>query len=834
MVALEHLDERKSLSASSTLSSLTQDQQNRLTTLLDDYLASLEMGQSPDADALANEHPDIQNVFRAYLSKLDALYGVAVGFPSVGDSEPLREMAKGRGTLGEFKIRREIARGGMGIVYEAWQESLSRTVAIKLLPMSLMIDQQQVARFKNESHAAGLLHHPHIVPVYEVGTEQGLHYYAMQFIDGISLDECVGDRPFHENWKQIRGWMICVARALHAAHETGVIHRDIKPSNLLLDRENKVWITDFGLARCQSEASLTNSGDLVGTVRYMSPEQARGKHALVDGRADLYSLAATTYELLTAQPAHLGEEAPEILQAIADEEVIPLRQFRPDLPVDLETVLTKALSKNRDDRYETVAAFADELQRVVNGKPTHARPATPVDHLVRFAIEHRNAVAVGLLIGLLGLIGFATSTAVIASWKQESDLNANRARENEQLARGAVERLGSQMAELLSEIPSADSVRRRLLSDTLEYHKTFVAHADEDPQLKEDLAITFGKMGALHQELGESQRALVALRQSEALYRDLAKADPTHLLAWSTSQNNLGQALVTKGQSQDAMELLAQAIQIQRKLVAEQPSPGTRLALATTLNNLGLLLAKHSATQHATRSYQEAIDLLQVDGDNGANPAIRGQLATLLSNLSGLFTKESPAESIALAKQALVIQADALERDPDNPEAANQVIATLNTLGASQSASSKHAQAIETLQHAAELGEQLLVRWPHQPNYRRDALVSFNHLGLAYCRAEKLSEATSAFESALNHGRTLAETLPDEAEIQSMLGGVLNNLAFLQQQRGERVAAHASYDAAVEAQSKAVQLAPGSQRYRQQLDKQKENRRKLSRMEATS
>ncbi|WP_231617849.1 serine/threonine-protein kinase [Novipirellula aureliae] len=843
---------------------LSDDQQARLTQQLDDYLVSLENGQPLDANELARNNPDIADVFASYLEKLDALYGVAVGFSDPSDHETLDKITSGKMKLGDFTIQQEIGRGGMGVVYEATQESLSRRVAIKLLPITSLLDSQQIARFKNEAHAAGLLNHPNIVPVYSVGTERGLHYYAMQFIDGISLDAWAQNRSlgFHPvntppqagslgygDWKVTLGWIIDVARALHAAHETGVVHRDVKPSNLMLDQQGKVWITDFGLARCQTDVSLTNSGDLVGTMRYMSPEQARGQHALVDGRTDVYSLAATAYELLTFRPAHDGEDAPAIMKMISEQEITPLRQLRNDLPRDLETVLAKAMSKSRDGRYETAEAFADDLARVLADEPTVARPPTLVDRVGRFASKHRIGVLSAVMVGLMGLVGFATSTAIIATWKQASDDNAARATRNEHLARGAVDRLGSQMAELLAGIPSADPVRRALLTETLHYYETFAASADNDPALKEDLAITFGKIGTLQSELGETEQAIEALRRSETLYGELAERDERDNLDWPTSQNNLAQALANAGRLEDAAKYFSRAITTQRKILASvdrldtasyssgQVRPDEQVvkrALATSLNNLGLLLADSLANGEAEEAYLEAISLLQPDAQAPLDIAGKQQLATVLSNLSGLLTKQSPDRASDYARQALAQQTDALESDPSNAKLATQVIVTLNTLGASQSAGGYPEDAIETLSRAVDVGNQLLARWPDQPTYRRDLVVSLNHLGLAYCKVGNVADAKLAFQTALEQGRPLAATFSNDAETQSMLGGVLNNLGFLQLQLGDIAAAASTYDEAIAAQSSAVQLAPEVKRYRQYLRKHKENRRTVTGQETAS
>jgi serine/threonine protein kinase len=258
------------------------------------------------------------------------------------------------GTLGDFRILREVGRGGMGVVYEAVQISLGRPVALKVLPFAAALDARQLQRFKNEAQAAAQLHHTNIVPVYAVGCERGVHFYAMQLIDGQTLAAVIADlrqrahegeapadpqqtlayvpgpcpaaaagqadtplaqalsteRPtrslaFFRTAARLGGQ---AAQALEHAHQMGIIHRDVKPGNLMIDGRGNLWVTDFGLAHIQSDSKLTMTGDLLGTLRYMSPEQALGQRVVVDHRTDVYSLGATLYELLTLKPAFDGRD----------------------------------------------------------------------------------------------------------------------------------------------------------------------------------------------------------------------------------------------------------------------------------------------------------------------------------------------------------------------------------------------------------------------------------------------------------------------------------------------------------------------------------------------
>lgn len=301
MLSSESIDLSREPLAASLLS---KEQKERLTELLDRYLSSLESGVPIQPEMLVEEHPDLAEPLQTYLNSLNELHCAAAGFAGGdrGDYRDETESVDDTKRLGDFILGRELGRGGMGIVYEARQISLDRTVALKVLPFAAVLDAKQIARFKSEAQAAAQILHPNIVPVFAIGVDRGVHFYAMQFIDGQALDLAIAEmrnRETHstdtlkrssllssqsdnapEYFRTVARLGVQASEALHAAHEYGIVHRDIKPSNLLLDFEGKLWVTDFGLARCQQDATFSKTGDVVGTMRYMSPEQASGLSAL--------------------------------------------------------------------------------------------------------------------------------------------------------------------------------------------------------------------------------------------------------------------------------------------------------------------------------------------------------------------------------------------------------------------------------------------------------------------------------------------------------------------------------------------------------------------------
>lgn len=250
------------------------EQDQRLERIVNEYMESVATGKQPDQQAYLRAHPDLAEALRGVFRTLGFIEaaGKALNAPLLQRGEQ----------LGEFRIVREIGRGGMGVVYEAVQTSLDRRVALKVLPAEGLLTENALERFRREAHTAGRLHHTSIVPVYAVGEERGVCYYAMQFIEGRSLAHYLKmaretpRRLDRDHYRRVALWGRQAAEALAYAHGQRVIHRDIKPANLLLDQDGNVWIFDFGLARIEGSPAITQTGAIVGTVRYMSPEQARG------------------------------------------------------------------------------------------------------------------------------------------------------------------------------------------------------------------------------------------------------------------------------------------------------------------------------------------------------------------------------------------------------------------------------------------------------------------------------------------------------------------------------------------------------------------------------
>jgi eukaryotic-like serine/threonine-protein kinase len=438
--------------------------------IVESAIGRWQAGEPIDITALITEHPDYAAELRDLFPMIVRL--VLLGNGPLGPGEP----ADTKGPLaslpyeqlGDFRLLREIGRGGMGVVYEAEQLSLGRRVALKVLPIVALADGKSLQRFRNEVRAVAALDHPHIVAVYSVGEERGVHFYAMQLIRGQTLADLIvhtrhsqeslvhprefssptvdfveiksddnpplstnqGDPPrvntaaesrqmveFHRTAARLGAQ---AAEALQHAHEQGVLHRDIKPSNLMLGDDGNLFVTDFGLARIEAEASITMTGNIVGTLRYMAPEQALAKRVVIDHRADVYSLGASLYEMLALRPAFTETDRSELLKQIAFEDPRSLRKLDRRIPADLETIVIKAMAKHPDERYQLAQHLADDLHAFLEDRPIQAKPPTLMDRAVKWSRRHQAvvwSVAAGLL---LTVVLLAVSIVVISAARDDA------------------------------------------------------------------------------------------------------------------------------------------------------------------------------------------------------------------------------------------------------------------------------------------------------------------------------------------------------------------------------------------------------------------------------
>jgi serine/threonine protein kinase len=612
----------------------------RVFAAVENYLRQCEAGPPPDIDEFVAAHPDIADELRACLAGLAFLRKAApnIEFSSAAitasatmEHEP----------LGDYRLIREIGRGGMGIVYEAEQLSLSRRVALKILPFAAVLDPRHLQRFKNEALAAAHLSHPHIVDVYGIGCERSIHFYAMRLIEGQTLAAVIDGLRLADAGTASRGRVsprrdpesaaapgataglpssaelnpeprtlnpmadtsaiaalstlrttkprdyfrrvaelgIQAAEALDHAHQMGIVHRDIKPSNLMIDHFGKLWITDFGLARFQNEPGMTMTGDLLGTLRYMSPEQAEGKSAVLDHRTDIYSLGITLYELLTLQPAFPATDRQALLRQIAFEEPTALRRLKPTIPVELETIVTKAMAKSPSERYSTAADLAADLQRFVENKPIKAKTPTLWQRSRKWAWRQRtiliSTVCVLFILMLAALV--ATGIALRERHKTEIALEANGpvvfdSLENLNTALSAVDSMYTNLAiNWLADETAPTEMQREFLQQAVSLYNQIALRAPFTESQHYVTAGVYERIAHIQRYLGDSRLAVEALKKSVNISEDRAVSAPAQRNALPQRYRKLAEALLETADIPAAEEAIRDGMVHLNALLGDAP-----------------------------------------------------------------------------------------------------------------------------------------------------------------------------------------------------------------------------------------------------------------------
>jgi WD40 repeat protein/tRNA A-37 threonylcarbamoyl transferase component Bud32 len=390
------------------------------------YLEQVEAGAAPDREALLAGHPELAEALRLFFADYDRLDRQAAELRLSADrdrtTEPTgqAEDPPGVRSFGDYELLEVIAHGGMGIVYKARQRSLNRLVALKMVLKGELAAPLDLARFRAEAEAAATLDHPHIVPIYEVGEHEGQPFYAMRFVEGTSLAR----RPRGDARGEVP-LVAAIAGAVQHAHRHGILHRDLKPSNILVATDGTPLVADFGLAkRVDADRSWTESGAVLGTPRYMAPEQAAGRRDLTVA-VDVYALGVVLYERLTGRVPFDGETVLEVLRQVREAEPARPSSLCPGLDRDLNTICLKCLEKDPARRYGSAAALADDLERWLRGEPILARPAGRVERLVKWA-RRRPATAALVIVSataLAVLVGGGTLFMVHLreAWKDAND-----------------------------------------------------------------------------------------------------------------------------------------------------------------------------------------------------------------------------------------------------------------------------------------------------------------------------------------------------------------------------------------------------------------------------
>jgi serine/threonine protein kinase/Flp pilus assembly protein TadD len=1048
--------------------------------ILDDVIEELanriQAGEPVDPEAILARYPEHAESLRRLLPAIEVMaeFGVsasrlAARGVSSGIGPVDADVDTALGTLGDFRVLREIGRGGMGVVYEAEQMSLGRRVALKVLPFAAALDSQQLRRFKTEAQAAAQLHHTNIVPVFWVGCEQGVHYYAMQFIEGRSLAEVIrelrqadGNEPGEGGDTAVAGDIfpspqrgegarragegdllesrlqavpepakagtptpdearveshspqrrevarragegdllesrlqavpepakagtptpdearvespspqrgegarragegdllesrlqavpkpakagtptpdearvespspqrgegarragegdllesrlqavpepaeagtptpdearvespspqrgegarragegaaaelalhpilgpaeavapnpvpipnpnrnpvrapalaptktqtlpdstrtrayfrnvarlgIEAAEALEHAHQEGIIHRDIKPANLMVDAKGHLWITDFGLARLQSDSGLTITGDVIGTLRYMSPEQALGRRVLIDARTDIYSLGVTLYELLTLQPAFESHDRQELLRQIAELEPRSPRRLDASIPRELETIVLKAISKEAESRYSTAQQLADDLRRFQEDKPIKAKRPSFAERAAKWARRHPHVVASVVAVLLLAIAGLAVSAALLARKQVEVARQRDRARKAEaealaqrDRARKAVDEMYTEVAQKwLSQQPQLEPLQREFILKALTFYQEFARNGGADPATRAASALAEQRAGDIYRKFGEYDNAERSYRRAVSVHEALAAEYPNEReygRALADSWCALGNLLRMAGRMAAAESAFRRAADFGQAWLNRSPGDrGHRRTVAASQSGLGFVLDALGRIPEAESAHRRAAEVLtMLLAESPKDPDIREHLSVSYSGLGSAYhaTGRLP-EAESANRQALELCQGLAAEFPRDRSRRWKVAANYANLFNVLADSRRLPEAETACRQALELFESLANDFPKAPEYRRSLAVCYFNLGNLTGELVRLKEAESAYRQALELQEALVAEFPTVPDDRCNLEKSYTNLGNLLRDTGRQPEAESAHRRAVE------------------------------------
>lgn len=790
--------------------------------LIFECLERMETEGPTALESLCAAHPEHAEALRA---RMQALHAAGLIETTPDGAPPFPER------LGDFRLLQHLGGGGMGVVYLARQESLGREVALKLIRPEQLFFPGARERFRREVETVARLAHPGIVPIYTVGEEGGIPYFAMERIVGCSLADviehlqhepvaqlpgaafdraiaaCTGDATtpapaalFAGRWTEACVRIVReVAEALEHVHRRSVLHRDVKPSNIMLTRSGRVMLVDFGLSSAEGGERLTKAGSQLGSLAYMPPEQLRGETDSLDARCDVYSLGATLYELLTLRLPFAEAQPSELRRRIAEGSPPPLRGRNPAIDRDVETVCLHAMANDPGQRYATAAEFAQDLTCALEHRPIAARRSSPLERTARW-IRRQPALAAALLLALLLITVLPTAlylqqraaNATIQTKNREIEqanrelaaalaaakAQRGRAEQNLDLAMESIDAMLLRVgAKDLEQVPQFERVRAKLLESALALNERLAAGQGDD---------------------SPAARALLAeiRRRTGDIYHWLGRFD-------------------------EAERLLVQAVADTRALLAANTRPDAALRLAAALDALARTQRALGRREASAESSREAIDLLRAapDAENAAAAVERlDDLAHALHYRgTTLFLLGQVEPALAAHREAVATARQVFAKAP-TPDHEATIAGYLGAMGSSLLEHGQNAQSAETLREACAIYERVLPHVESAKTYQESYADACTNLGVTYQNERDYDGAAPHYERAFAIYQKLCADYPDSPRYLDSQNAARTNLAALRMQSPTtRDAGVQLLRDAVASQQQLVARFPKSTEYRTQL-----------------
>jgi serine/threonine protein kinase len=808
---------------------------SRVIDALEEYAAALESGQVPDRKSFLALHQTIADALRPCLDGLDLVHRVAPQLHAT--AENVAADLPVPAVLDDYRLIRELGRGGMGIVYLAEQVSLGRRVAVKVLPFAGALDPRRRQRFMNEAHAAARLRHRHIVPIFAVGCARGVHYYAMQLIDGPPLSAVLRDKPdgsAEQAHRHGSGWTTAtpldigsvtpgpMVHALPSPPGRGVgvrgcngqpsaapstgwsglvrdglayfreIARLCRQAALALDYAHQCGVIHRDVKPAnllvdqagdvwltdfglahQGDAGLTGPSDRLGTLRYMSPEQVKAGES-VDHRTDIYSLGVTLYELLTLGPVFAEQDQGKLWRRITIDDPRPPRSHNPAVPRDLDTIVQKAMAKEPRRRYQSAADLAADLERFQHGRPVLARPMSLGEKALRWAQRHQPAMAMATVVLFIVTMTLGVSTAVVLRQRDEISRQRDEISRRRYEARQAVDSVYTQVAERwLAREPHMDPLRREFLQQALAFYDKAAQETGHDSVAQFQAAKAARLVGDIEHQLGH-------LEAAETAY---AKAV-------------------------NRLEALTAGI---------ASSPGYREELAIAWNNRGTLW-RDTGRPDARLAYEKSRAIARVIVIE--HPSIREYRDDLGGNCINLgivlAAQKRWKEAEQLFRQARGIFATLVREQPDAAYW-RDLAASAHNLGMILAATGRSKEAKEAYEFALAAYDSLARQYPHMPGYRREEALTNTSLASLWAAQGRADQAHSIYFAVRAIQQKLAENFPDTPIYRQDLAATLLLHAGLLETTHQDRAAEETYRQALGLQTMLVRQYPATAAYRSDL-----------------
>lgn len=706
------------------------------------------------------------------------LFSSPGGSPGMPVSLPLPQIAG-------FDVGGILGEGGMGTIYEAWQLQPRRRVALKLLRYGLL-SPTLLRRFEQEVEILGRIEHPVVTRLYETGSVEyagcRVPYFAMEYVEGCSILEYARQRQL--SVRERAALLKRVVDGVHVAHQKGIIHRDIKPANVLVNEEGQPKILDFGVARLEQEdiqitLSLSQGGGLLGTLPYMSPEQAGGGSDEVDVRSDIYSLGILAYELFSGQrPLRLDALAlHEAIRVIQTQEPMRLGSVDRSLRGDIDAIVGKAIEKDRERRYASATAMADDLQRYLQNRSVEARVPSLGYQASKFIRRHKLMAGAGALVMVSLTLGLAfAQVGMIRARRAELEARraerkavaeSDRAQANLQQAMDAVERFTTVVAETqLGKTSEALPVRRQLLADAVSFYERFVEDNQGDPRVHAELTRALIRMVDLQTLMGEteeSRRVLGEAVLNEAARLKIEPETEESLRSQALSWSQLGARLVKSRELERALAAYEQSTALyHRALEIDPQDEDCRRELARGWRDVADLVSRMGRTAQAENAYRASLEAMKglVESQPGKADYRRDYAHGLSAYAQYLGRVGERGRAVEALEEAGRHFSWLVQNYPQQDEFRRDQARYFSEHGEMLARAGKTGDAVKALEESNRIYGDLVAQNPGIADYRRDLAISCSKLGGLYGQSKRMDEARRAFERGAILGGDLAADYP--------------------------------------------------------------------------